>query len=494
MMQVRQLLDGVDYISYTNNIDVEISDVVYDSRKVGPGVAFVALKGAKSDGHQYIREVIEKGATAVFVEQEIETVSDISIIQMEDTRKGLAQLSANYFGQPAKKLITIGITGTKGKTTTSWMMKNVLEADGKKVGVIGTMGVFIGTKHYVTNNTTPESYDIHKYLREMTENGNEYVIMEVSSQALKMNRTAGIQFDYAIFTNLTRDHIGQDEHASMNEYISCKSLLFQQSRHGIFNMDDEHYPEMIEHAYADIHTYGKATNADLRLKKLSYTMENGSLGVHADMDGLFNDRIFVGIPGDFSAYNAMAAIATLKLMGIDDSAIKKALAEVKVKGRVEPVKVSDKFTVLIDYAHNGVSMLSIMEMMQGYSPKRIVSLFGCGGNRSRERRYDMGEISGKMADYSIITADNSRYEDVSEIISDIMKGIDRTGGDYISIPNRRKAIKYSIQNAQEGDIILILGKGHEDYQEINGVRYPFDERVVIREVVEELKQEGYYFA
>lgn len=487
-MQVRQLLDGVAYKSYKDGLDTEISDIVYDSRKVVPGVAFVAIKGNRSDGHQYISEVIQKGASVVFVQEQVETESSIPVIEMEDTRKGLAQLSANYFGQPAKKLITIGITGTKGKTTTSWMIKSILEAAGKKTGVIGTMGVFVGGKHYETNNTTPESYDIHKYFREMADEGVEYVIMEVSSQALKMHRTDGIQFDFGIFTNLTRDHIGDGEHASMEEYIHCKSLLFQQSRHGILNLDDAHYPEMTVHATSDIHTFGKTPEADLRLKDFGYEQKVGNLGIRAELEGIFEDSIFIGIPGDFSVYNAMAAIETAKLLEIADSDIKKALAEVQVKGRVEPVKVSDRFTVLIDYAHNGVSMQSVLEMIRGYHPKRIVSLFGCGGNRSKERRYDMGEISGKMADYSIITADNSRYEDVNDIIADIVEGISRTEGKYITIPDRRSAIKYSIEHAEEGDVVLILGKGHEDYQEINGVRYPFDERVVIHEVTEELKQ------
>lgn len=489
-MQVRQLLVGVETINSCGNLDVEVSDIIYDSRKVVPGVAFVALKGARSDGHQYINEVIEKGAVVVFVEDEISTTSDIPVIRMKDTRVGLAQLSANYFGQPATKLTMIGITGTKGKTTTSWMIKRILESAGKKSGVIGTMGVFIGTTHYATNNTTPESYDIHKYLKEMEEAGVEYAVMEVSSQALKMNRTAGISFDYAIFTNLTRDHIGPDEHASMEEYIFCKSLLFQQSRHGIFNIDDAHFSEMIKHATSSICTYGTAQKADVRLQKLSYAQENGNLGVLVKLQGLLDDSVFVSIPGDFSAYNAMAAITVAQLLGIEDINIKKALADVKVKGRVEPVKVSDKFTVLIDYAHNGISMESVLEMIQEYRPKRIVSLFGCGGNRSRERRYNMGEISGRMADYSIITADNSRFEDVNDIITDIVEGISKTNGKYITIPDRKDAIKYSIKNALTGDIILILGKGHEDYQEINGVRYPFDERVVIGEIVKELTLEN----
>jgi UDP-N-acetylmuramoyl-L-alanyl-D-glutamate--2,6-diaminopimelate ligase len=488
-MQVRELLKGVDIVGTKGNLDVEVSNLIYDSRKVVPGVAFVALKGARSDGHQYINEVIEKGAVVVFVEDEISTKSNATIVRIKDTRLGLAQLSANYFGQPAKKLTTIGITGTKGKTTTSWMIKNILETAGKKTGVIGTMGVFIGAKHYATNNTTPESYDIHKYLKEMQVADVEYVVMEVSSQALKMNRTAGIQFDYSIFTNLTKDHIGPDEHASMEEYIHCKSLLFRQSRHGIFNIDDAHFGEMADQATAVIHTYGTDLKADLRLEKIAYAQENGNLGVRVSLQGLVTDRIFVSIPGDFSAYNAMGAIAVTKLLGIDPAYIKKALSEVKVKGRVEPVNVSDQFTVLIDYAHNGVSMESVLEMIQGYHPKRIVSLFGCGGNRSRDRRYDMGEISGNMADYSILTADNSRYEDVHAIISDIVKGIEKTNGDYITISDRREAIKYSIQHALPGDIVLILGKGHEDYQEINGVRYPFDERVVIWEVVQELERE-----
>ena len=486
-MLLKDVLKNINYEVVKGNIDVEINDICYNSKNVKENDAFIALVGHNMDGHKYINDAINNGAKVIFVEKDVQLDNDITVIKLNDTRRSLALLSSNLFDNPSKKLKMIGITGTKGKTTTTWMIKRILEEDNKSVGVIGTMGVFINDKHYDLVNTTPESYDIHKYLKEMVDNNIEYAVMEVSSQALKLGRVDGITFDYGVFTNLTHDHIGDGEHASMEEYIECKSLLFKQSIHGIFNIDDSNYNKMIYGCTCDINTFGYDKKANLYCDKVELLREKGIIGISMTTGGVISDTFKINTPGTFSAYNAMCAMLTTFLIGCSIDSMKRALSTIAVKGRVEPVPISDKFNLLIDYAHNGVSTESILTTIREYNPKRIVTIFGCGGNRSKDRRYEMGEVSGRLADFSIITADNSRYEDVNDIINDILIGMHKTNGKYITIPDRKEAIKYSIVNAEEGDIILLLGKGHEDYQEINGIRKPFDERVIIKEILEELK-------
>ena len=475
-MKLIKILSGIKYEVVKGDIEIEVNNISYDSRKVGKEDAFICLVGASVDGHDYIEKAIESGANTIIVQKDINIDSDVTVIKLEDTRKSLSRLAINYFDNPSSELTTIAITGTKGKTTTSFMIKNILEEDNKKVGVIGTMGVFFGDKHYSTVNTTPESYDIQKYLREMVNDGVEYLVMEVSSQALKVGRVDGMMFDYGVFTNLSEDHIGDNEHKDMEEYIYCKSLLFKMCKNGIFNIDDIHYNEMIKDCTCKVYTFGHNKEANLVIDKVELLRKEHFIGLEMKTSGIVNDVFLVNTPGEFSAYNSACAIVVTTLLGCNIDSIKDALSKVAVRGRVEIVPVSKKYTVIIDYAHNGVSTESILTTMRKYNPKRIVSLFGCGGNRSKDRRYDMGEVSGKYADLSILTEDNSRYEDVNDIINDIEVGIKKTDGKYIKIPDRREAIKYAIDNAEEGDIILILGKGHEIYQEKNGERTHFDDR------------------
>lgn len=482
-MKLEKILNNIDYKLIKGSLDTEVSGLYYDSRKVTNGSAFICLSGTQVDGHDYIKSAIEKGATTIIIEKDVEVPEDVTVVKLPNTRKNLSLLAINYFDNPASKLTMIGITGTKGKTTTSWMIKNILEEDGHKTGVIGTMGVFIGNTHYDTVNTTPESYDIQKYLKEMVDDKVEYAIMEVSSQALKVGRVEGLSFDYGVFTNLTKDHIGEGEHENMEDYIYSKSLLFQKCKHGILNIDDIHYEDMIKNSTCDIHTFGKNKDANLLIDNIKLLRKEHFIGLELNTKGIIEDTFLVNTPGEFSAYNASSAILTTYLIGCKVENIKKALSKVAVKGRVEIVPVSSKYSVIIDYAHNGVSMQSILETMRAYNPKRIVSLFGCGGNRSKERRYDMGEISGRLADFTIVTEDNSRYEDINDIMNDIEIGLKKTSGDYIKIPDRKDAIKYAIDNAKEGDIILLLGKGHETYREINGVREHLDEREIIKEIL-----------
>ena len=472
-MKLIKILSGIKYEVVKGDIEIEVNNISYDSRKVGKEDAFICLVGASVDGHDYIEKAIESGANTIIVQKDINIDSDVTVIKLEDTRKSLSRLAINYFDNPSSELTTIAITGTKGKTTTSFMIKNILEEDNRKVGVIGTMGVFFGDKHYSTVNTTPESYDIQKYLREMVNDGVEYLVMEVSSQALKVGRVDGMMFDYGVFTNLSEDHIGNNEHKDMEEYIYCKSLLFKMCKNGIFNIDDIHYNEMIKDCTCKVYTFGHNKEANLVIDKVELLRKEHFIGLEMKTSGIVNDVFLVNTPGEFSAYNSACAIIVTTLLGCNIDSIKDALSKVAVRGRVEIVPVSKKYTVIIDYAHNGVSTESILTTMRKYNPKRIVSLFGCGG---KDRRYDMGEVSGKYADLSILTEDNSRYEDVNDIINDIEVGIKKTDGKYIKIPDRREAIKYAIDNAEEGDIILILGKGHETYQEKKGKRTHFDDR------------------
>ena len=482
-MKLKKILNNIEYELIKGSLDTNITDLCYDSRKVTKDCAFICLEGTQVDGHDFIDTAIKKGASTIFIEKDIEVSQPVTVIKLSNTRKDLSLLSINYFDNPASKLTMIGITGTKGKTTTSWMIKNILEEEGKKVGVIGTMGVFIGNNHYETINTTPESYEIQKYLKEMVNQNIEYAVMEVSSQALKVGRIEGMTFDYGIFTNLTKDHIGEGEHENMEDYIYSKSLLFQKSKHGILNIDDKHYQDMTKNNTCDIHTFGKNKEADLIINNIKLLRKEHFIGLELHTKGLIEDTFLVNTPGEFSAYNAISAILTTKLIGCKLESIKKAISKVAVKGRVEIIPVSSKYSVIIDYAHNGISMTNILNTMREYHPKRIVSLFGCGGNRSKTRRYDMGEISGRLSDFTIITEDNSRYEDINDIMNDIEIGLKKANGKYIKIEDRKEAIKYAIENAKEGDIILLLGKGHETYREKNGVREHFDEREVIKEII-----------
>lgn len=491
-MLLKELLKDVEYEAIQGNLEVEIKDIVYDSRKVLPNTAFFALTGFQVDGHDYIEKAIENGCSVIFVEKDVVVDTNVTVIKLKDTRRGLAKISRIFFGYPDKEMTTIAITGTKGKTTTSWTIMKMLETEGKPCGVIGTMGIFYLDKHYHTVNTTPEAYDVYKHMREMLNNGVKHLAMEVSSQSLKLRRLEEILFDYAVFTNLSLDHVGKDEHDSYEDYVYCKSLLFKQCKYGIFNISDKEYPKMVADTSCEITTFGTTKEADYQLISWHGIMEAGFLGIDMEVAGKMNDTFRVSIPGDFSAMNALCAITVCSLLGVSVSSMKKTLEHISVKGRLEPVKVSEHFHVLIDYAYQGIAMENVIKTIRRTNPEaRIVTLFGCGGNRSRQRRFDMGEIAGNMSDFSILTADNSRYENTLDIIEDILTGYRKSSqkGGYVVIPDRKEAIRYSIVNAQENDVILILGKGHETYQEEKGERIPFDERVIIQEILDSLTEE-----
>lgn len=486
-MKLTQLLERLEYEVIQGNDKIEISTLINDSRKVGKGSAFVCISGAVVDGHDFISDVAAKGAAAVIVEKDVDAPGDMTVIRVPDTRYALALMSAAYFGYPADKMKIIGITGTKGKTTTTYMIKSILEGVGHKVGLIGTIEAVIGDETIPAANTTPESYTIHQYFAKMVEAGCDCVVMEVSSQGLMLHRTAGIPFEIGIFTNLGRDHIGPNEHADFEDYKRCKGLLFQQCRLGIANVDDRYYEDVFSNASCKTETYGFSEKADLRAIDTHLVSRPGYLGVAYHVTGLMDFDVEIDIPGKFSVYNSLTAIAVCRHFQVPAEQIKKALKVANVKGRIEMVRVSEDFTLMIDYAHNAMSLESLLTTLKEYEPARLVCLFGCGGNRSKDRRYEMGEVSGRLADLTIITSDNPRFEEPQAIIDDIKTGIGRTAGKYVEICDRKEAIRYAIENGQPGDVIVLAGKGHEDYQEIKGVKYPMDERVLIREILEELK-------
>ena len=486
-MRLTQLLEHLKYEVVKGNDGIEITELINDSRKVTEGSVFVCISGAVSDGHAYAGEVAAKGAAALIVEKEVAVSEDITVIRVQDTRYALALMSAAYFGYPADHLKIIGITGTKGKTTTTYMVKSILEGAGRKVGLIGTIEAVIGGRSIPANNTTPESYTIHQYFAEMVKAGCDSVVMEVSSQGLMLHRTAGIPFEIGIFTNLGEDHIGPNEHKDFEDYKRCKGILFSQCRLGIANVDDPWYEDVFQNATCQVETFGMSEKADLCATDIEHITKPGYLGVRYHVNGLMDFDVEIDIPGDFSVYNSLTAIAVCRHFNVPAEKIQKALKVAKVRGRIEMVKVSDEFTMMIDYAHNAMSLESLLHTLRDYHPQRIVAVFGCGGNRSRTRRYEMGEVSGRMADFTIITSDNPRFEEPEAIIEDIVTGMKKTKGEYLSICDRKEAIRYAIEHGRPGDVIVLAGKGHETYQEIKGVKYDMDDRILIREVLEEIR-------
>lgn len=483
IMKLSSLLERLEYTCLQGDAQQEVTAVVYDSRKVVPGCLFICIRGAVADGHKFVPDVVEKGAKTLVVEKPVEAPDDVTVIQVSDTRYAMAFISAAWFGHPAEKLKTIGITGTKGKTTTTYMVKSILENAGYKVGLIGTIEAIIGEKVIPAANTTPESYVIQEYFREMVDAGCDCVVMEVSSQGLMLHRTQGFVFDFGIFTNIEPDHIGPNEHRDFDHYLSCKALLLKQCRVGIVNRDDEHFEKIIEGHTCTLETYGFSPEADLRAEDARLVGGKGYLGIAYHVKGLMDFSVEIDIPGKFSIYNSLTAIAICRHFRVSQDNIIKALKVAKVKGRIEMIKVSDEFTLMIDYAHNAMALESLLSTLKEYDPHRLVCLFGCGGNRSKLRRYEMGEVSGRLADLTIITSDNPRNEEPQAIIDDIKVGMAKTDGKYVEIPDRKEAIAYAIHHGEPGDIIVLAGKGHEDYQEIKGKKYPMDERVLIADIL-----------
>ena len=486
-MKIREILNGIEY-ECTGLGDTEIRDIAYDSRKAGEGIAFVCLKGAFADGHKYAASAYEKGSRVFVCSDEISVGDDATVITVEDTRATLAKMSCNFFRHPSKEMAVIGITGTKGKTTVAHIVKSVLEAGGMMTGIIGTVGASYGDTVLPTVNTTPESYELQKMFRLMVDGGCKAAAIEVSSLGLKSHRTDGTEFAVGVFTNLYPDHIGTNEHESYEEYAYWKTQLFPMCKAAVLNTDDPFTPVVEEVCKGDVITYGKNEKSDYRLVSSEKIKFDGKLGMSFDCENKGEKKSYrISLPGDVNASNALVALAVADYFGIGEEGKEKGLSSVFVKGRGEMLAVDADFTVIIDYAHNGVSLKSIIETARAYEHNRIVSLFGSVGGRTECRREELGTVSGKLSDLSVITSDDPNFENPQKICEEIASYCKAQGGEYVIIPDRAEAIEYAVLNAQKGDIIILAGKGHEDTMKICGENVPFVEK---DEVFKAMKKRG----
>ena len=491
-MNLKNILVGMEGLKVKGDIDIEIDGIESNSKNVNSNFLFIAIKGFVVDGHQYIKDAIDAGAIAVMVEEgcnlkALDIPDEVTIIMTKNTREALAIAAANFYDNPSRKFKLIGITGTKGKTTTTFMIKEILEKEGKNVGMIGTIATYInGKKIKDSDRTTPESLELQKIFSQMVENNVEYVVMEVSSQSLKLHRVDACEFDIVVFTNLSEDHISEKEHPDMQDYFESKLKLFKMCNNGIVNVDDLHGNKILRlFPNNNIVTYGIDNHCQVLAKDITVTNSYVDYKVKI-IDR--NERVKVCIPGRFSVYNSLAAICVAKKFGIDVESIKTALEEVRVPGRSELINNSKEIPIMIDYAHSPESLENILQAVKSYTKGRVISLFGCGGDRDSAKRAIMGEISGRIADYTIITSDNPRTEDPKKIVEQIEKGVKKTKGNYTVIVDRIEAIKHAIKMANKRDIIVLAGKGHEPYQEINGEKHPFDERIIVNDIIKKLEK------
>ncbi len=478
-MNIRELLKDTKVLNNFHHWDINIKDISYDSRHISKDCLFVCLSGKKIDGHRFAKEAIDKGACAILCEKDIGFENQIIV---ENSRATLSKVSSIFFGNESnEEIILIGITGTKGKTTSACFISKVLNDYGIKTCQIGTMGAVFGYEVINTLNTTPESYEIHKLIRKAKDENFKALVIEASSIGLKEHRLDDVFFDYGIFTNLSNDHISKDEHKDIEDYMRSKSLLFQKCKFGILNCDDDKFNDIIKNHTCEILTYGFGDKAQIKCS--TFKLLDDSLGSEFYVD---DKEYKLSIPGRFNIYNALSCICVCEKIGVSYENISKSLEKCSVKGRSEIVFKNDDFMIVIDYAHNEDSLKNILISLRKYNPKRLVVLFGAGGNRPKLRRYSMGRVAGEFADFSILTADNSRFEDVDDIIEGIKKGILETKGKFTVIPNRKEAIFYSIKEHEKGDIVLLAGKGHETYQEVKGIKHHFDEREIVCECLQKL--------
>lgn len=485
-MKLSNVLDGISFSGMTNG-DAEICDIAYDSRKAGDGIMFVCLSGARMDGHDFAQNAYDKGSRVFLCEKIVSLPEDAQIIICENTRASLAKASCNFFENPSKDIAVIGITGTKGKTTVAHIIKTVLDTAGIKTGIIGTIGAGYGDVKLPTVNTTPESYELQKMFRLMADAGCKAVAIEVSSLGLKFHRTDGTQFAVGVFTNLYPDHIGTNEHESFEEYAYWKKQLFHMCKKAIVNIDDEFSSEIIKECSCPVITYGYNDKADYCLNTTKKVRLAHILGVEFSFfHGEKEHTYMISMPGDVNAHNALIAAAVADEMGIDEAKVKDALAHVYVKGRGEIVETGKDFTVIIDYAHNGASLKSIIETVGAYEHNRIIALYGSVGGRTEIRRRELGLVSGAMCDLTIITSDDPDFEDPQNIIYDIAAAVEEAGGKYVSIADRGEAIHYAISIAQSSDIIVLAGKGHEEFMKVRGEKLPFSEKKEILDAVKAL--------
>lgn len=473
---------GATYDSARDND--EISEIIFDSRITSPSqrAVFVCIKGFSFDSHEHAKIMYDRGIRHFVAERALDLPSDTVVAICGSTRKALALMSAEFFNHPAKQLCTVALTGTKGKTSTSFMIKSILEEAGHKVGIIGTTGIFYGNVGIDSDNSTPESYYIHKYMRDMVDAGCDTVVMEASSQGFKMDRTYGIQFDIGVFTNLSPDHIGGNEHKDFDEYLNCKKMLFKQCNTGIFNADDAHFQAISKDCTCKVITFGYGDGLDFIASEPYFGSRDGKLVTEYSLSyGGKTHRLSIPLLGEISVYNSMCAAAVTSTLSCSFENIEAGLHRTVIRGRNESVDIGKDFSVILDYAHNEVSVESIFKTLHHYRKGRIITVFGCGGNRSRLRRFAMGDIITRNSEIAIITSDNPRFEKLDDIIADITSGIKAPLGDVAIIKDRREAIYRALSLAKKDDIVLIVGKGNQDYEEIEGVKYHFDEREVVRD-------------
>ena len=485
-MLLQYLLEDLEYEEVIGNTDINIEKIEYDSNKIGENDIFVAIKGEKEDGIKYVPEAIKNGAKCIVINVnevilDID-LSNITVVKVDNSRIALAVLAARYYDYPAKKLKLIGITGTKGKTTTAYMIRDIMLASGKKTGMIGTIYNTYGNVKIESTRTSPESLDLQKLLKDMVDAGMDYVVMEVSSHALALDRVYGLHYIIGVFTNLSEEHL--DFHKTMDNYLDAKAKLFSMCEFAVINGDDIYAPKLLKKIKCKVATFGldnavNMTASDIRINA-------GFVEFKMYINKMLQ-TINVKIPGRYTVYNALAAIATTSLLNAQMDAITLALANVKVPGRSEVIDLNKTFTVMVDYAHNPSSLEAILTSAKKYAKGRIICVFGCGGNREKEKRPIMGEISGKLADFTVITTDNPRNESPKQIMSQIEEGIKKTRGLYKVIENRKEAIAFAMKIAWKNDIVIIAGKGHETYQEVkDGKKIKFDERIVVKNIAESM--------
>lgn len=490
-MNLKEILIGIEGIKARGNLELDITNVDSDSRNIRENGMFIAIQGYEVDGTDYINSAIENGAIAIMVQEtadfaKLKISEDITLLVVPDTRVALSICACNFYDNPSKKFKLIGVTGTKGKTTTTFMIKKILEKQGKKVGLVGTIATYIGDKKIEdSSRTTPESIKLQKIFADMVKEKVDVVVMEVSSQSLKLNRVLGCDFDIGVFTNFAHEHISKNEHPDMEDYFNSKLKLFDMCKVAFTNADDIYGAKVARVAKTpEITTYGIDNFCHILAKDITITNSYVDFKVKIDNK---NERVKTCIPGRFSVYNSLAAICVAMKLGANAEQIKEALVEVRVPGRSELVDNKQELTIMIDYAHTPESLESILQAVKSYTKGRVISVFGCGGDRDSIKRPLMGEVSGRIADYTIITSDNPRTEVPEAIISDIEVGIKKTKGQYTCIVDRKEAIKKAIEMANKMDIIVLAGKGHEPYQEINHEKFPFDERVIVKEITDNMK-------
>lgn len=486
-MELKKILVGIDGLKAKGNLDIDVLGIDSNSKNIKEGYMFIAIKGFSTDGHTYVNNAIEAGAKVVIVQEgcDLKTIKlpkDVTLIMAKDTREALAICSCNFYENPSRKFKLIGVTGTKGKTTTTFMIKEILEKAGHKVGLIGTIATYINGKMISeSSRTTPESIELQRIFSQMVEQGVEYVVMEVSSQSLKLHRVDGCNFDIVLFTNFSEDHISEKEHPDMKDYFESKLKLFKMCDDGIINVDDlqvSKIPKLFPEN--KLMTYGIDNYCEVLAKDITIT--NSYVDFRVKISDK-NERVKVSIPGRFSVYNSLAAICVAKKLGIKSEKVIEALAEVRVPGRSEMVDNKKEIPIMIDYAHSPESLQNILSAAKSYTRGKVISVFGCGGDRDKGKRPLMGEISGRIADFTFITSDNPRTENPEEIVKEIEVGIKKTKGKYKVVVDRTEAIKEAIEMATKLDIIILAGKGHEPYQEINGEKYPYDERIIVKEII-----------